>query len=91
LFCVLGLTRLRQRLDRTLVKLAHFPHMPRLVRQAADKDFVGTVRKINRSDQQNGFPMLATSNDHGSHRPGAAGDHETGAAPEKIVAPDSEE
>ena len=43
LFRVLGLTRLRQRLDRPLVQLAHFRHVPRLVCQAADEDF-GTVR-----------------------------------------------
>ena len=35
--------------------------------------------------------MFAASHDHGGHRAGTAGDHEAGAAPEKIVAPHGEE
>ena len=70
MFCELRLAGLRQRVDSSLMEMAHFRHMPRLIRKAADENLIGAVGQIDRCDQENGFPMFTTSDDHGRNRTG---------------------
>src|SRR6476646_8759710 len=73
------------------MELADFSHVFRLILQPADEQFVRAICEVHGSDEQYGFPMLATFNDDGCHCAYAAGNHEACAAPEEVVAPHAEQ
>src|SRR4029453_4269268 len=78
---------LPQGLERLVMQLLRFLHVPTLVREPTDKNLVCPIRQVHRRKKKQCFPVTALLHDQRGNRPGAAGDHETWGAPQELVVP----